>query len=1388
MDSSKNLEEFNQLVPKVFTVETILGCDLKCPECAIGADIITRKKGCMSFEQFKIIADKIQPFCKYLYLHIWGEPLLNKDIFRMIEYASTFTKTNISTNGNCLTEEKAEKLIKAGVTDIIVSIDGVSQDVYEQYRKGGLVTKALWSLAKLQDLNLNYGNKVAIYPQFLVFKHNQHEMELFRKFCHSICLEPVYKAPYIRSSSRCQNSDKPEYVRPSYSDIASLRQIMADNCKNPKEVFTILLDGTCVMCCDDHNGITNYGNIYEQNVLDIWNSPRYRQDRLGIITANAPKYCIENCLNWTLCVPVMSGVAGDATQTNGDYCARTITSADFNGLSKNNENQLLEKKEYGRRRIPRYEVSDYQEWLRHARSSFQKGNFNKAFDIYEQLSIAYPNQAVEILAEAYDCYQMLPNKDRYRLYQSRMFNFDIGPDDKVLDIGSGHIPFPLATHLADIALDDDNYGRAGAPFKYIEGKPVFECNIEQLPFGDKEFDFVYCSHVLEHVANPEKACNELIRIAKRGYIETPTRGKDIWLNTAKISNHRWAVENIHNKLVFTEYTTEETNGLRNDILLNMHVAPQTVREKAFSALIYLRADLINTMFLWENEFEYEVRRICQEQDAKSEEVKIIKSNTGNKILGNKGKADLSKGAICNQKKERFLQVHTFYENYLKGFYDRNKILGNAKFEEQIAALIKDGFSGIHMFAPYMGDLGYESRLIIANNAFSQSKWLIENNIPLNSLQDRKNEILRKQIENIKPNILYLSDPIPFDSKFIRTLPQKPDLIIGWRAADIPDGTDWSEFDLMLSGLSGVREMAEKLGAKATECFIPGFPEIILKYLGNVNPIFDVVFSGSWTTGQHAKRNFYLSEVVKASGVKGNTFSCGLYLNSTTCPLRKVIENHNLGARFGIEMYKALRSGRIVLDARGEIRARGKGANNRNAVVDMARNETMNMRIFEATGSGAFLLTEYYDNLSEYFEIGKEIEVFRDEKELIEKIRYYLAHPKERQEIAKRGQERCLRDYSMEKRSREFDRIIQKHLLLKSQRDKPSTSVLSTSQLGKISNPNVDNQIIEVKELMRKALDAMNVNSIEVAFSYLNRAKSLKQPMKGLDFLRAVYFVKVNQLRAAREALKEELRYFPNNKGANDFLARINKECPQGSSINIRDIEFLELFKAIQPYTMVTEKRLYSLFSLARRVCVDNIPGNIVECGVAAGGATALMAYVIKKYSKEPRTLYAFDSFEGMPAPTEFDKAEGVFADATGWGTGTCAAPESSVREICAKLEASDIVKTVKGYFQDTLPKMRSTIGTIALLHMDGDWYESTKVILQNLYEDVVHNGLIQVDDYGHWEGCKKAVDEYQEQRSIKFRINNIDSSGIWFSKPSSLPVSPRVIEYRHNDRTVPKVY
>ncbi len=344
-------------------------------------------------------------------------------------------------------------------------------------------------------------------------------------------------------------------------------------------------------------------------------------------------------------------------------------------------------------------------------------------------------------------------------------------------------------------------------------------------------------------------------------------------------------------------------------------------------------------------------------------------------------------------------------------------------------------------------------------------------------------------------------------------------------------------------------------------------------------------------------------------------------------------------------------------------------------------------------------------------------------------------------------------------------IMPEHKKARMLRDELITSSMFMKQTSENSIKIFEeNSQMSVHKMIEDAYKSLYEHDHNLAFNILIKAKSLKQPHRGLDYLRAICFMKMNQLDAAREVIREELRYFPDNLEARKLLDQILIQIPETISGKVGDREFQELLKIIRPYTMLGEERLYSLFSLAKRACLEDIPGNFVECGVAGGGSTALLAAVIKRYSKKMRWHYAFDSYEGMPAPSEYDKLKGLDADLTGWGNGTCAAPEDSVREICTKLEVWDIVKTVKGYFQSTLPKMQSTVGKIALLHMDADWYESMKTILHNCYDNVIDNGFIQVDDYAYWDGCKKAVHEFETLMGLKFNINQIDGNAIWFQK------------------------
>lgn len=663
-------------------------------------------------------------------------------------------------------------------------------------------------------------------------------------------------------------------------------------------------------------------------------------------------------------------------------------------------------------RIPLDSLTD---GLARAVALFRHGREIQAFDLFEQLLETWPQAHVEILALCHDCYQALPGRDRYTLYQRRHFRFPVAEGDRVLDVGSGNVPFPLATDLADLDPDDDSVGRAGQPFKALEGRRVHRCAVENLPFADREFDFVSCCHVLEHSADPARACEELMRVAPRGYVETPSPGKDMFLNTAEVSNHLWQVRLWNGVLVFEEYDAETRRGLKSPVLLDMHTTPATLREKAFSALMLLRAPVVNTMLLWEGRFDYEVRW-------RRNWAVGLGPQAPEPTLG-AGRLEAVEPRPAVARPLRLMQVHTFYPQSIQAVYERMPRLAGARYEAQVQALVDDGFSGVHMVAPHLGPQGYEARLVVANNPHAQRRWMADRGLPLPQ-GEWVRAIARRQIEEFAPDVLYCSDSITFDGPFVRSLAVGPALTLGWRAADIPPGTDWRGIDVLLSSMGPLREFALRIGAGAAEAFSPGVPEALARAAEGVEPDCDVVFSGQFTPGQHRRRGRYLEALARAAGRPEGGFSCGLYLSGQTRGLPEHLARWQRLPVYGVAMHRALRSGRIAFDAR----ATHVGHDPQTGMaVDIGGRDTANMRLFEATGAGVFVLTEAMDNLAEFFTPGLEIETYSSARELLDKVRHYLAHPGEREAIAARGRQRCLRDHSMRRKAVLFDTIVRRHL-------------------------------------------------------------------------------------------------------------------------------------------------------------------------------------------------------------------------------------------------------------------------------------------------------------------------------------------------------------------------
>jgi hypothetical protein len=186
--------------------------------------------------------------------------------------------------------------------------------------------------------------------------------------------------------------------------------------------------------------------------------------------------------------------------------------------------------------------------------------------------------------------------------------------------------------------------------------------------------------------------------------------------------------------------------------------------------------------------------------------------------------------------------------------------------------------------------------------------------------------------------------------------------------------------------------------------------------------------------------------------------------------------------------------------------------------------------------------------------------------------------------------------------------------------------------------------------------------------------------------------------------------------------------------------------------MTSQERIDNLLTLVSDVESQGIEGNFVECGVWKCGMLGLMSLA----KSTDREVFGFDSFEGLPAPELIDGESSL-----NWGGKL----NVSIEEAQMNLSAMGANATlVKGFFNKTLRNSKEKIGKISILRLDGDWYESTMTCLNELYDQVSPGGYIVIDDYGHWEGCKKATDEFRKNRNITAALNQTDYTEVWWKK------------------------
>lgn len=217
----------------------------------------------------------------------------------------------------------------------------------------------------------------------------------------------------------------------------------------------------------------------------------------------------------------------------------------------------------------------------------------------------------------------------------------------------------------------------------------------------------------------------------------------------------------------------------------------------------------------------------------------------------------------------------------------------------------------------------------------------------------------------------------------------------------------------------------------------------------------------------------------------------------------------------------------------------------------------------------------------------------------------------------------------------------------------------------------------------------------------------------------------------------------------------------------RDARFMEIYERCKPLTMSSIERMYALHQAVDYICTSGISGDVVETGVWRGGSSMMAALTLLEHDSTERDLWLYDTYEGMAEPTEIDRsfdgqsAKEQWEKTPDWCAASLDDVQTNMRTTGYPFER---IHFIEGKVEDTIPTA-GVPDSIALLRLDTDWYVSNKHELNNLYPRLVAGGVLIIDDYGHWDGVRRSVDEYFAEQGITGLLNRIDYTGRMMVKP-----------------------
>ncbi|MFQ5864285.1 MAG: radical SAM/SPASM domain-containing protein [bacterium] len=288
--------------PFILTVEPTNVCNLRCPLCVTGNGKMTRKAGLMDFETFKKIIDETGGHIFYLLLYQQGEPFINNEFLKFIEYAKgkrIFVTT--STNGHYLDSVTAQRTVASGLDSIIVSIDGADQQSYETYRVCGNLSKVMDGVENLLfEKKRQKSRTPKIFIQFIVMKHNEHQIKVMESLARELGVEKLLKKTvHVETTGEAYQwlprTDSFRRYRLHAKNL-EIKRVGKGPCCRPWTSTLVNWDGSVVPCCFDKNGQYSLGSIKQDcDFNKIWNSEKYGTFRTKMLTDRSSLDICSNC-------------------------------------------------------------------------------------------------------------------------------------------------------------------------------------------------------------------------------------------------------------------------------------------------------------------------------------------------------------------------------------------------------------------------------------------------------------------------------------------------------------------------------------------------------------------------------------------------------------------------------------------------------------------------------------------------------------------------------------------------------------------------------------------------------------------------------------------------------------------------------------------------------------------------------------------------------------------------------------------------------------------------------------------------------------------------------------------------------------------------------------